>query len=660
MTRDLRRRSRAAVGAAALALALSGCLSVPHSGRVQGAGGNASTPASGVPNEARIEAPPPAPGEEPDQIVKDFYGAMVDYGPDHVALKYQVRDSPPWPDMPKRTVVVSDVGDPEPSATAPRTNSHATFVLHFTKLGEVLPDHEFVVGTETLTDTVDVVRDPGSNNDWRISRILSTDGGGRTVPDVLRLSVTDFNTVFHEATLYFPRVGKDPIFVADRRWFPRRRADLPAAIAQAYVDGPSDFLKPDVTIAALFPPGSSTESPGQLAAGLAGFAFKVPGDANSDALRTHLTEAVKKTLSQREFADVTRIVVTVNGDPGPPTAPASLATDAPPQSTVTDAWFIDGRQVLRPWFDTSTSTDGAPDTPARIDVTGMDRVSLAPSMQLAAGAVAAADGSRALRVVSRDAGEKDVALHASSLTSVRWNADGTGLWVAGAVGGRAAGAALPAVGGKPAVDAVPAVAGTAAAWFVTVTVEGEGASASLFVDAKSVAIDPQVARTGSALLDLRPSPDGVRISAIVQNAGKKRSDLFVGRIDKSSGVPAIVTVRRVAPVLLQPPKDKPAPSFTVAVALWDDAEQLVLVARQGTSTYSLWNATFDGSTVEPRNTSGLVNISEATVFTIAHGKQILALDNAPKRQVYSLSGGTWQPVSARDDKAKVFGLMYPG
>ncbi|MDQ1702526.1 MAG: hypothetical protein QOF57_1778, partial [Frankiaceae bacterium] len=77
-------------------------------------------------------------------------------------------------------------------------------------------------------------------------------------------------------------------------------------------------------------------------------------------------------------------------------------------------------------------------------------------------------------------------------------------------------------------------------------------------------------------------------------------------------------------------------------------------------TYSLWDATFDGSDVQPRNTTGLVNISDTTVFALAHDKHMLALDNSRKRQVYELNGGTWQPVTARADKAKVLGLMYPG
>jgi len=289
----------------------------------------------------------------------------------------------------------------------------------------------------------------------------------------------------------------------------------------------------------------------------------------------------------------------------------------------------------------------------------MQRVALSPDAQLAAGALAFPDGSNVLRVVTRDNRVKEVPLHASSITSIRWNADGSGLWIAGAVGGTPAVPARPAVGGKPAVEAIPATGGTAAVWFVVVTVAGEGTNATVFLDAKPVSLDPLAVRTGSSVVDLRPSPDGVRISAIVQNAAKKRSDLYVARIQPGLN-PALVTFRRVAPVLLPPPKDKKAQQFTVASAMWQDAEQLVLVARQGTATYSLWKASFDGSDVEPFNTSGLVNISDATVFTIAHGKQMLALDNAKKRQVYSLSGGTWQPVSPRDDKAKVLSLMYPG
>ncbi|MDQ1702389.1 MAG: hypothetical protein QOF57_1641, partial [Frankiaceae bacterium] len=621
-----RRRGTTAFAGLAMAMLLSGCLSVPHSGKVQAAGGNATTAAANVPNEARIEAAPPVPGEQPDEIVHDFYGSMVDYGSGNVALQYLVAGATrPWPQMPTRTVVVSDVKYPELSPASARTNTHATYVLHFTKLGEVLPDHEFVVGTDSLTDTVDVVRDPAAGGDWRISRIVSTDGAGNVVPDVLRLSVADFNTVFHEATLYFPHAGTASAPVADRRWFPRRRADLPDAVARAYVDGPGSFLKADASVTALLPAGTTIDATVPLAPGQTGVAFRVPLADDSQGLRTQITDAMRTTFSQTaSFPDVTGILVSVNGQaelmkPVPP------SPDLPTASTVASSWFIDGQHLLRPWSDAPTSSDGAASTPARLDVTSMQHVSMSPNAQFAAGAVAAADGTSTLRVVSRNLGRRDVVLHASSVTSVRWNADGSGIWVAGAVGGRRAVSARPAIAGAAAVDAAPATTGTAAGWFVRVALTGTGSSASYSATAEPVSIDQPVAQGDNVLVDLRPSPDGVRISAIVQSGNKKRSDLYVGRIDGSGSTLALTTFRRVAPVLLPTARDKPSPVFTVAAAMWSDGQQLVLVARQGTATYSLWDATFDGSDVQPRNTTGLVNISDTTVFALAHDKHMLAL-----------------------------------
>jgi hypothetical protein len=658
-----RRRGTAPFAGLAMAMLLSGCLSVPHSGKVQAAGGNATTAAANVPNEARIEAAPPVPGELPDEIVHDFYGSMVDYGSGNVALQYLVAGpARPWPQMPTRTVVVSDVKYPELSPAPARTNTHATYVLHFTKLGEVLPDHEFVVGTDSLTDTVDVVRDPAADGNWRISRIVSTDGAGNIVPDVLRLSVADFNTVFHEATLYFPQTGTDTTPVADRRWFPRRRADLPDAVAQAYLAGPGSFLKANPSVTALLPAGTTTDATAALALapGQAGVAFRVPVEDDSADLRTQITAAMLATFSQTaSFPDVTGILVSVNGQ-ADVMKPAPPSPDLPTASTVASSWFIDGQHLLRPWSDAPTTSDGAASTPVRLDVTSMQHVSMSPNAQFAAGAVTAADGTSTLRVVSRNLGRRDIVLHASSVNSVRWNADGTGIWVAGAVGGRPAVFARPAIAGAPAVDAVPATAGTAAGWFVRVALTGTGSSASYSATAEPVSIDQPVAQGDNVLVDLRPSPDGVRISAIVQSGNKKRSDLYVGRIDGSGSAVALTTFRRVAPVLLPTARDKPSPAFTVAAAMWSDGQQLVLVARQGTATYSLWDASFDGSDVQPRNTTGLVNISDTTVFALAHDKHMLALDNSRKRQVYELNGGTWQPVAARADKAKVLGLMYPG
>ena len=642
----------AVAGMVASAVLLTGCLSVPHSGKVQGAVGNA-TATGAVPapiDDVRIDAAPPVAGEGPAQVVSDFYTAMVDYG-SSVSQQYLVQGAAgPWPTMPTRTVVVDAIGEPIPKSVATATS--ATFEMRFTKVAEVLTDHEFVASasnTESIVDTVEVVRDAGppdaagatgatakgdgsGKGEWRIGKITTTTNGSGPVPvDALRLSLADFNTVFHEATLYFPLAGKQTVAVADRRWFPVRLAQLPDAIANAYADGPSTLLTGDHAVAALLPKGTTESLPRPALPGQAELAFQSPQPLSA-AQNTQLLDAVRATFSKASasFSDLNSVFVTVN-QLRQEVQEAEIV-DAPPTHGVADAWFIDSKSVLRPWpSDPSpiTSVDATSPAP-RFDVRGMSEVSLSPDVQFAAGALLANDGTLALRIASRNAPPRDIALHASALTSFRWNPVGGGVWIAGSVHG------------------------AAAAWYVEVAFQGDAPRASIYVIPHRITLEDSLTRGGGELMDLQPSPDTVRVSAIVRDASKKLSQLYVGRISIVDGLPAAVTLfRRVGPVLSPPEKGK-VPPFNVTQAFWQDSESLLLVAQRGSLPFALWDATYDGSNVKTSGAQGgSFPLGPPTAVSATKDAALLAIDNASgKPRVWELDAAGWVEQD-RHDGAKV-------
>ncbi|MDQ1715042.1 MAG: hypothetical protein QOC60_987, partial [Frankiaceae bacterium] len=446
-------------------------------------------------------------------------------------------------------------------------------------------------------------------------------------------------------TLYFPRKGKDLPPVADRRWFAARRAELPRDIADAYVDGPSAFLAADKSISPIFPAGAVALDATPTALGDAAVAFGVAPASMTDGLQAALVTSLQLTF-QRESSDFSSVVVTLNGvQSTQQLATGSVDLGAP--ATVQSAWFIDGKQVLRPWADAGTPT-GVGDFPPQFNLKDLQSkdlqsVSLSPDMLFAASDLVQADKTHALRIVARDLAGQDVLLHASSLSSFTWSADSRVLWVAGAVAG------------------VPTL------WYITINLVGDGRAGTYFVGTQVVAVDSELTRDGRTLLDVRPAPDDVHISAIVLDPTTKLRVLYVGRIDTTQSTPSVLSFRRIAPVLTPPVrvKGKPLalPSFTVARALWTDAETLVVVASTGGGLYQVLDATVDGSVITALNAAGGPTFGLGTGFAVAKNAHMLALAPAvdpKKRQLYELTDAGWVQVRPRGDGAAVLAVMYPG
>ena len=92
---------------------------------------------------------------------------------------------------------------------------------------------------------------------------------------------------------------------------------------------------------------------------------------------------------------------------------------------------------------------------------------------------------------------------------------------------------------------------------------------------------------------LRLSRDGTRVAVVAGAAGMRR--LYVGIVTRSPGSDAVESFQRVQPTLPD-----------VLDAVWSAADQMVVLARGGSTGNALWTVPVDGSTREEMNQDGLL------------------------------------------------------
>ena len=228
-----RRRGLAGLLAAALGLALAGCVGLPTSGPVGKGDGAADEPGTIFPL-----AFSPAAGADPQAIVQGFLAAGAAGLGDNfaVARQYlhgQVRAA--W--QPTAGVVVYSTADTLDFTQVTETQISVTLPV----LATVDADGRYAEGSPgAQQDAVfDLAR--SSAGQWRISGL--TDG--------VLLSEVIFNSVYRATSLYFLTPARD-MLVPEVRWFPQRNATTYAV--RALLAGPSPWLRDAVATA--FPDGT--------------------------------------------------------------------------------------------------------------------------------------------------------------------------------------------------------------------------------------------------------------------------------------------------------------------------------------------------------------------------------------------------------------------
>lgn len=611
--------TRVGTARAALALllagSLAGCLTVPTSGSVRNAGSGQPGSVAGA-AKVRTDPAPPMRGATPLQIVNGFYNAMVDESGE-TGKKFLVAGA--WERPPSVVDVITRATRPE--LVGSRSRDERVFEVGYTRVGQILADGQFVAMEDTPTDQLLLRQEiVDGAPEWRIA----------TPPTALVMSVSDFLTVYQAVTLYHPYNKPGEVLgghsVPDRRFFSGSRAAVIDRIAQEYANGPSRFVAIDPLVQRMLPEGTTGKF--VEAASPIDVAMKFTAPAPVDIKqRNALTYALHETLAAA-FPSATTLTLDIDGQV---TERSLLAEDVTPSVRGIDAaWFVDDKGALRRW--TEAANAGQPARGTVFDVRKMDlkTVSLSSSESLAAGVSKGA--SKDLLLVDKDGKTETVEINASALSTPAWNADNTGVWLAGEINGVRSG------------------------WFVPLELGSTPQAGNIAGTPRPVRVDVKLPK--GRLTSLRPAPDGIRMSVTVERQ-KSLSELYVGRLDRRSEL-TVNSFRRVGPLPVR--RDDEVPTFDVRGAMWTSPEQLTLVAKSDRGSYQLWDAALDGSSVEPRQTNGLA-IDEKTTIAASENAAVLALDG--ESAVWQLELGTlqWlQPRAGGKDarQPKVRLILYAG
>ncbi|PJJ61684.1 GerMN domain-containing protein [Compostimonas suwonensis] len=231
---DRRDRRRGILAIAGLLLiALTGCATIPSSGRVQT---GVTAPDTGVEPDIDILADGPKPNATIDEILRGFIDAASSPKDDYATARQFLDPTFRQEWNPNIGVIVDNattrsivtVDDTKRSLTVTAT----AIVNEFGEYseGEVKP-----VPLEYSFEQVD--------GQWRIGK----------APDGTVIDQSAFRTVFRAHPVYFFDPGFS-FLVPDLRWFPSR-ASTATRIVQALLEGPADWLAPGVVTA--FPPGTA-------------------------------------------------------------------------------------------------------------------------------------------------------------------------------------------------------------------------------------------------------------------------------------------------------------------------------------------------------------------------------------------------------------------
>jgi hypothetical protein len=209
-------------------LATTGCVNVPTAGPIKKVEG--PQPAS---QNINVEVRPPAPGDEPRQIVDGYLRANNNYQPNYsVAKQFLTRTAAEsW--SPEGGVSIY-----QGSPTA--TTDSATFDGRL--IGSLGRDRTYKVEDRRLIIDFDLVQEKG---EWRINHPLPG----------LMVAEYSFKSFYQGYDLYF--VGDNSSLVPEPIYLPRlsNPANVASALMKALLNGPSPWLKPAVSTA--IPPNTS-------------------------------------------------------------------------------------------------------------------------------------------------------------------------------------------------------------------------------------------------------------------------------------------------------------------------------------------------------------------------------------------------------------------
>ncbi|NYI69847.1 hypothetical protein GGQ54_000407 [Naumannella cuiyingiana] len=540
--------------AAALALLVTGCASMPTSGPVEfgGRGGQVADA------EVDIAPEPPRTGAEPRDIVDGFLQAMANYQPGYATareyLTPQARQS--W--QPEAGIVVYADGS-QVNATSDSAVLTAPVQARIDSDGAYVPGR-LLDPEDPLGDLPDrLVRRSDSDPQVRIDFGLERDAAGQwrigNPPPGRLIQAYLFQQFFTRASAYYLD-GDLRMLVPDPVYVPRG-SQSPLARLQILFRGPTRWLEPAVRTA--IPAGTelSTQSAFVDAEGVVDVSLRGPGLAGlPDEQRGRMRDQIVATLAQ--VPAVTAVRLSLEGAPYPvPGAPDGLIGVGPrpgldpiPAELGEQLFGSTGRQVVTVDDQQGAGALSPVAGPWGRDASGVQ--TLSPSLTGDRVAGITRDGTELWEAPVADGGEARRVLTGRRLLRPQYVGGGRDeLW---------------------ALDAADSTARVVTATGIT---------------------DVPVDLSGGALRAFRISPDGTRIAAVAERDGRAELGLLrvrreaEPRIDGWRALPLSARAGRPAP-------DVAASDVAPIDVAWvSDEELMVLTAGEGANRP--WRVASDAS-----------------------------------------------------------------
>ena len=267
-------------------LAAAGCVNVPTTGPIERVEGQ--QPA--CQNCVNVVVAPPAPGDEPRQIVEGFLRATSNYQPHYsVAKQFLSR-------------MAAEKWSPEAGVTIYRGSPKAegdSVTFDGWQVGSLGRDRSYAASDQNLKWNFGVVQE---NGEWRIGN----------PPPGLMVAEYSFDSFYQPYDLYF--VGNGSSLVPDPIYLPAlsNPANVASALMKALLSGPSEWLAPAVSTA--IPPDTSLSVDSvTITDGIAEVPLSDPVLDLPDPQRSLLAAQIVYTL--RQVGGVKGVLIRVNQQP---------------------------------------------------------------------------------------------------------------------------------------------------------------------------------------------------------------------------------------------------------------------------------------------------------------------------------------------------------
>jgi Lipoprotein LpqB beta-propeller domain/Sporulation and spore germination len=268
-------------------LGAAGCVNVPTSGTIEKVEGQQE----GCQNCVNVEVAPPAPGDEPRQIVEGYLRATSNYQPNYsVARQFLTR-------------MAAEKWSPEGGVLiyrgSPKAEGPNTVRLDGWLVGSLGTDRTYKAEDRELMFNFVLAKE---NGEWRIN----------TVPPGLLVAEYSFTSLYQPYDLYF--VGNGTSLVPDPIYLPAltNPANVASALMKALLNGPSKWLKPAVSTA--IPPNTTLSVDSvTITDGIADVQLSDSVLALPDPQRSLLAAQIAYTLKQA--GGVKGVAIKVNQQP---------------------------------------------------------------------------------------------------------------------------------------------------------------------------------------------------------------------------------------------------------------------------------------------------------------------------------------------------------